>query len=83
MNPGYDWQIDPKSAGFADMSIELCDGLPSGVGEATWSGDYFCPWTAVVVDIERYPFRKTFRNRRDARRAFEEIFLEAPPASAL
>ncbi len=52
VNTGYSWHIDPASVEFADMTIELCDGLPSFVEDGTLEGDRFCPWGARVVDIQ-------------------------------
>ena len=52
VNTGYSWHIDPASVEFADMTIELCDGLPSFVEDGTLEGDRFCPWGAGVVDIQ-------------------------------
>ena len=55
-DPQYSWAPHPVS-GFADRSIELCDGLPSHI-EA--DRDYwletvgsFCPWGAEVAVVHR------------------------------
>lgn len=55
VNTGYSWHIDPASVEFADMTIELCDGVPSFVEDGTLEGDRFCPWAAEVVDISAAP----------------------------
>ena len=52
VNIGYSWHIDPESVEFADMTIEVCDGVPSFVEDGTLEGDRFCPWGARVVEIE-------------------------------
>ena len=52
VNEGYSWSIDPESVEFADITIEVCDGLPSHVQDGTLAGDRYCPWGAEVVDIE-------------------------------
>lgn len=52
VNTGYSWHIDPQSLEFADMTMELCDGLPSFVEDGTLEGDRFCPWSAEVVDLQ-------------------------------
>jgi hypothetical protein len=52
VNTGYSWSIDPGSVEFADMTIEVCDGLPSHVEDGTLEGDRYCPWSAEVVSIE-------------------------------
>lgn len=52
VNNGYSWHIDPDSFEWAEVTVEVCDGLPSDVENGTLSGERFCPWTARVVDIE-------------------------------
>jgi hypothetical protein len=51
VNTGYSWHIDPDSVEFADMTTEICDGLPSYVEDGTLTGDRFCPWSAEVIAI--------------------------------
>ena len=52
-NAPYTWHLDPATVEFADMTIELCDGLPSFVEDDL---DYwidtvgqYCPWGVTVV----------------------------------
>jgi hypothetical protein len=52
VNTGYSWHIDPESVEFAEMTIEVCDGVPSFVEDGTLTGDQFCPWAAEVIAIE-------------------------------
>ena len=52
VNAGFTWHIDPNDIEFADVTIELCDGLPSDVEKNQVSGDRYCPWAAKVVKIE-------------------------------
>jgi hypothetical protein len=52
VNTGYSWHIDPDSVEFAEMTIEVCDGLPSYVEDGSLTGDRFCPWSAEVIEIE-------------------------------
>jgi hypothetical protein len=52
VNTGYSWHIDPASVEFAEMTIELCDGLPSYVEDGSLTGERFCPWSAEVIAIE-------------------------------
>jgi hypothetical protein len=52
VNTGYSWHIDPESVEFAEMTIEVCDGLPSFVEAGTLTGDRFCPWAAEVIAID-------------------------------
>ena len=51
-NVGYTWHIDPTDIEFADVTIELCDGLPSDVEKNQISGDRYCPWAAKVIKID-------------------------------
>jgi hypothetical protein len=52
VNVGYSWHIDPASVEFADMTMEICDGVPSFVEDGTLEGDRYCPWGAQVIGIE-------------------------------
>ena len=52
VNTGYSWHIDPDDVELAELSIEVCDGLPSYVEDGTLSGDRYCPWSAEIVSIE-------------------------------
>jgi hypothetical protein len=51
----WSWHPDPTDLEFADITIELCDGLPSYVEEnkAEWfqSVGNYCPWSARVTDF--------------------------------
>lgn len=51
VNEGWSWSIDPDSLEFADMTTEVCDGLPSYVEDGSLTGDYFCPWSAELIDL--------------------------------
>jgi hypothetical protein len=51
VNTGYSWHIDPASLEFADMTTEVCDGLPSYVEDGSLTGDFFCPWSAEVIAV--------------------------------
>ena len=53
VNEGYNWSLDPADIEFAEVTIEVCDGLPSDVEAGTISGDRYCPWSAVVIAVER------------------------------
>ena len=55
VNEGWSWSIDPHSLEFADMTTEVCDGLPSYVEDGSLTGDYFCPWSADIVALVQYP----------------------------
>lgn len=51
VNTGYSWHIDPDSVEFADVTTEVCDGLPSDVEAHVITSDRYCPWQAEVVEI--------------------------------
>ena len=51
VNAPWSWHIDPATLEFADMTIEVCDGLPSYVEDGTVTSDQYCPWSAELVDI--------------------------------
>ena len=52
VNVGFTWHIDPESVEFADITVEVCDGLPSDVEKGIITSDRYCPWSAEVVAIE-------------------------------
>lgn len=56
-NQPWSWHLDPDRVGFADASIELCDGCPSHIEENLnyWVNvvGQFCPWASKVVRRER------------------------------
>jgi hypothetical protein len=51
-NAPWSWHIDPATLEFADMTIEVCDGLPSYVEDGTVTSDQYCPWSAEIVSID-------------------------------
>jgi hypothetical protein len=51
-NAPWTWHINPTTVQFADMTIEVCDGLPSYVEDHTVTSDQFCPWSAKVVAVD-------------------------------
>jgi hypothetical protein len=53
INSPWTWHIDPKTLEFADITIEVCDGLPSYVEDRTVTSPDYCPWSAKVIKIER------------------------------
>lgn len=52
VNEPWSWHIDPATLEFADMTIEVCDGLPSYVEDGTITSEQYCPWSAVIVSID-------------------------------
>jgi hypothetical protein len=52
VNDGYSWSIDPNDIEFGNVTIEVCDGLPSDVEMGIVTGDRYCPWSAIVLGVE-------------------------------
>ena len=52
VNAPWSWHIDPATLEFADMTIEVCDGLPSFVEDETVTSDQYCPWSATVIAVD-------------------------------
>jgi len=52
VNEGYSWSLDPNDVEFADVTVEVCDGLPSDVETGVVTGDRYCPWSAVVLAVD-------------------------------
>ena len=52
VNTGWSWSMDPADFEFADVTIEVCDGLPSDVEAGIVTSERYCPWSAVVVAVE-------------------------------
>jgi hypothetical protein len=55
VNEGWSWSLDPADFEFSDLTTEVCDGDPSDVESGDLTGDRYCPWSAVVVEIEPAP----------------------------
>ena len=51
-NEPWSWHIDPSTLEFADVTVEVCDGLPSYVEDRTVTSDQYCPWSAKVIAID-------------------------------
>lgn len=52
VNAPWSWHIDPATLEFADVTIEVCDGLPSYVEDETVTSPDYCPWSAKVIAID-------------------------------
>jgi len=52
VNSGWSWHIDPATLEFADVTIEVCDGLPSYVEDEIVTSPDYCPWSAEIVSID-------------------------------
>ena len=52
VNTGWSWHLE--DVGFAEVTIELCDGRPSDVERegTAYGGGRYCPWSALVVRID-------------------------------
>ena len=57
VNAGHPWSLDPRDFEFADITTEVCDGLPSAVDGPAFTADRYCPWSAKAVAIEPMPQR--------------------------
>lgn len=51
-NAPWSWHIDPATLEFAEMTIEVCDGLPSYVEDETVTSPDYCPWSAEIIAID-------------------------------
>ena len=52
VNEGYTWSLDPDDFEFADVTIEVCDGIPSDVEAGLVTSERYCPWSAIVVSVD-------------------------------
>jgi hypothetical protein len=51
VNEPWSWHIDPATLEFAEITIEVCDGLPEYVEDETLTSPTYCPWSTQVIDI--------------------------------
>ena len=52
VNAPWSWHIDPATLEWAEVTIEVCDGLPSYVEDGTVTSPDYCPWSAKVIAID-------------------------------
>jgi len=52
VNEGWSWSLDPDQFEFADITMEVCDGLPSDVEGGIITSDRYCPWSAIIVSLD-------------------------------
>ncbi len=52
VNAPWSWHIDPATLEFADVTTEVCDGLPSYVEDGTVTSPEYCPWSAKIISID-------------------------------
>lgn len=54
-DPQWSWHVDPASPQFTDVTIELCDGMPSDIesNKEYWLRNVrrYCPWRAKVTAV--------------------------------
>lgn len=55
VNEGWTWSLDPADFEFADVTIEVCDGVPSDVEAGLVTSDRYCPWSALVIAVDPAP----------------------------
>jgi hypothetical protein len=55
VNVGYTWSMDPDDFEFAEVTTEVCDGIPSDVESGLVTSDRYCPWSAQVVAVDPAP----------------------------
>lgn len=55
VNVGWSWSLDPDDFEFADLTIEVCDGLPSEVEAGTLTSERYCPWSALAIEVAPAP----------------------------
>ena len=57
-NAPWSWHYDPENIEMAEVTIELCDAMPSYVeanlAEFVETIGSYCPWGAVLVDLVDY-----------------------------
>ncbi len=52
VNEGWSWHLDPADFEWAEVAIEVCDGLPDHVEDGSLTSDRYCSWSAEVVSVE-------------------------------
>ncbi|QYH37151.1 hypothetical protein FFT87_07520 [Salinibacterium sp. M195] len=52
VNEPWSWHIDPATLEFANVTIEVCDGIPQYVEDEIVTSDRFCPWSAQIVAVD-------------------------------
>jgi hypothetical protein len=55
VNTGWSWSIDPADFRFDDITDSTCQGTPEEIEAGTFTGDRFCPWSAIVVALDPAP----------------------------
>lgn len=52
-NKPWSWHMDTEDLHFAEVTAEVCDGMPSEVEAncGSFGAGQYCPWDAVMVDL--------------------------------
>lgn len=57
-NAPWTWHLDPEDIEMAEMTIEVCDAVPSyveaNVDEFVDVVQRYCPWSAALVSVEDF-----------------------------
>lgn len=57
-NAPWSWHLDPEDVAMAEVTVEVCDGLPSFVEEERdrWIEEVgrYCPWSAELVELRDF-----------------------------
>jgi hypothetical protein len=57
-NTPWSWHLDPQDIEMAEITIELCDGMPSFVeenlDEFVNTVERYCPWAANLTSLEDF-----------------------------
>ncbi|MCI0438933.1 MAG: hypothetical protein L0177_07345 [Chloroflexi bacterium] len=55
-NAPWSWHLDPEATEIVELSIELCDGMPSFIendlGYWLETVGRYCPWAATLTDVQ-------------------------------
>ena len=55
VNEPWSWHLDPATFQFAQVTTEVCDGIPSYVEDETVTSPDYCPWSAKIIAIDGLP----------------------------
>lgn len=53
-NSPWSWHFDPNDIEMAEVTIEVCDGLPSYVEDHLGDFGRYCPWSAELKSLTDY-----------------------------
>ena len=55
VNTGWSWSLDPADFSFSDVVDADCQATPQEIEDGVFEGDRFCPWSAIVVELDPAP----------------------------